>query len=79
MYVRLNVAFPDTIDPAMISHLEAVLPPRRPVATFPNNVHLEEVQLDDLDARQQNNATRRANGDEMEEDGDEPRVQCANQ
>jgi DnaJ homolog subfamily A member 2 len=80
LYVRLNVAFPDSIDPAKISYLENVLPPRRPLPSFPPNIHIEEASLDDLDARQQSNASRKANGEDMDDDGgEEPRVQCANQ
>ena len=58
--------------------LEQALPPRKPLPTFPKNVHLEEVEISELDARQ---AKAAQNKQEMEDDdGDgEPRVQCANQ
>ncbi|KAG8879307.1 Type I HSP40 co-chaperone [Tulasnella sp. 331] len=79
LYVRLNVAFPTSIDPAVVPFLEQALPPRRPLPTYPKNVHVEEVDLSELDARQQKTAQKA--GDEMDEDagGEEPRVACANQ
>ncbi|KAG8996028.1 Type I HSP40 co-chaperone [Tulasnella sp. JGI-2019a] len=80
LYVRLNVAFPDHVDPAVIPLFEQALPPRRPLPTLPKNIEVEEVHLTDLDARQQKTAQRA--GDDMDEDegGEgEPRVACANQ
>ncbi|KAF8326097.1 uncharacterized protein EI90DRAFT_3071484 [Cantharellus anzutake] len=83
LYVNLKVAFPEHIPPAAIPHLEAALPPRRPIQPTPKAKHIEEVELSDLDARQQKEQARRGlNGDTddgMDEDGGEPRVQCANQ
>jgi len=79
LFVRLNVAFPDHIDPAKIPLLEQALPPRKPLPTFPKNYHIEEVDLTDLDARQQKVAEKNADGMDEDEDGGEPRVQCANQ
>jgi len=79
LYVRLNVAFPDTINPAAIPLLEKSLPPRRPLPVLPNHVVLEEVVMSDLDARQQKTAQKAH--EDMDEDGEhgEPRVACANQ
>ncbi|PPQ81596.1 hypothetical protein CVT26_013571 [Gymnopilus dilepis] len=75
LYVKLNVKFPDTIDPSAIPLLERALPPRKPVEKFDKNVIIEDVTLDDVDTR-----TRGSLHDEpMDEDHDEPRVQCANQ
>ncbi|KAK7043725.1 Type I HSP40 co-chaperone [Paramarasmius palmivorus] len=76
MYIKLTVAFPDSISPEAIPLLESALPPRRPMQTYDSNILLEEVHLDDVD-----NRTRRHVHDEdaMDEDTDEPRVQCANQ
>jgi len=82
LYVRIKVAFPDFIAPEAIPHLEAALPPRRPPQPTPKGTHIEEVDLSDLDARQQKEqAKREMNGgdDAMDEDEGEPRVQCANQ
>lgn len=82
LYVRIKVAFPEHIPPESIPHLEAALPPRRPIQPTTKAKHVEEVELSDLDARQQKEQARRElNGGEdeaMDEDG-EPRVQCANQ
>ncbi|CAA7270157.1 unnamed protein product [Cyclocybe aegerita] len=75
LYVKLSVKFPDTIDASAIPLLERALPPRAPVETFDKNIILEEVSLDETDTR-----TRGGIHDEpMDEDHDEPRVQCANQ
>ncbi|KAH7889816.1 hypothetical protein F5I97DRAFT_1847565 [Phlebopus sp. FC_14] len=77
LYVKFTVKFPDSIDPSKISFLERALPPRNPLRTFPRNVHLEEVDLEEPDARSRANAMA---DDAMDEDHEgEPRVQCANQ
>jgi DnaJ family protein A protein 2 len=80
LYVKLTVAFPETIDPAVIPSLEAALPPRKESQKFAKNVLVEEVSLSDLDARQQREQQKH-DSDAMDEDGPdgEPRVQCANQ
>ena len=75
LYVKISVKFPESIDPMSIPLLERVLQPRQPVDTFPKSITLEEVELDDPDQRQR----ERASEDAMDEDGGEPRVQCANQ
>lgn len=75
LYVKLSVKFPETIDQASIPLLERALPPRKPIEKFEKNIILEEVSLDDMDTR-----SRGGIQDEpMDEDRDEPRVQCANQ
>jgi len=82
LYARIKVVFPEHIPPESIPHLEAALPPRKPLQPTPKARHIEEVELSDLDPLQQKEQARRElNGgedDAMEEDG-EPRVQCANQ
>jgi hypothetical protein len=75
LFVKLNIKFPDFIDPTVIPHLEAALPARDPPNTYPKEVHVEEVDMADLDARQQEQAQR--SQDAMDEDDEEqPRVQC---
>ena len=74
MYVKLDVKFPETINLDAIPLLERALPPRKPVETFERGVLLEEVQLDDVDTRSGD-----VRDDAMDEDANEPRVQCANQ
>ncbi|KAF9459578.1 hypothetical protein BDZ94DRAFT_1284340 [Collybia nuda] len=76
LYVKLDVKFPDSIDHDAIPLLEQALPPRNPVSTFDKHTLIEEVHLDDTDARARGNVR---GDDAMDEDGDEPRVQCANQ
>jgi len=76
MFVKFSVKFPEHMDPAFISSLEKALPPRNPIEKFPKSTILEEVDLDEVDAR----AGARAMQDvEMEGEEGEPRVQCANQ
>jgi DnaJ family protein A protein 2 len=77
LYVKINVKYPEHIDPEVIPLLEKALPPRKPLETFPKNITKEEVHLNDVDARSKPDALR---DDPMDEDGEgEPRVQCANQ
>lgn len=78
LFVNLTVKFPDNIDPAAVPQLEAALPPRTPLPKFPKGVHTEEVDLNEMDARQQ----RYAGGPDSMDEDDEPRahgVQCAQQ
>ncbi|KAF8610214.1 hypothetical protein BDV93DRAFT_601261 [Ceratobasidium sp. AG-I] len=78
LFVKLNIKFPDTIDEEKIHFLESALPPRDPPQTFPGEVTIEEVDMSDMDARQQEQAQK--SSDAMDEDDEEqPRVQCANQ
>jgi len=75
LYIKLTVKFPDTIEQASIPLLERALPPRTPLEKFEKNVLLEEVTLDDADTRSRGGIQ----DESMDEDRDEPRVQCANQ
>jgi DnaJ family protein A protein 2 len=74
MYVKLMVKFPDEIKMSSMSLLERALPPRKQIEKFPKNVTLEEVHLEEPDVRAKVDGE-----DAMDEDHDEPRVQCANQ
>ena len=74
LYVKLDVKFPESIDVGMIPLLEQALPPRNLIQTFDKSVMLEEVHLDNADTRRGGPAD-----DRMDEDEDQPRVQCANQ
>lgn len=77
LFVNMHVKFPDHIDPAVVPLLEQALPARVPALTYGNDVLVEEVDLMDMDARQQQEHAR---GEAMDEDEDaQPRVQCANQ
>jgi len=75
LYVKLHVKFPGSLDHNKLHLLESVLPPRNVVEKFPKNILLEEVELDTPDPRQRERAT----DDAMDEDENEPRVQCSNQ
>ena len=78
LFVKLHVAFPDTLDPQAFPLLERALPPRKPLPKFEKTLVLEEATLSDLDARQQQEQAR-SDSDAMDEDDAEPRVQCAQQ
>ncbi|KAG9318360.1 carbon-nitrogen hydrolase [Chiua virens] len=56
LFIRFTVKFPDTIDPSKVHLLEQALPPRVPQQTFPKNIHVEEVYLEEPDARSRANA-----------------------
>lgn len=86
LIIQFLVKFPERIDPAIVSHLEAVLPPRPQVAIPMEAENVEEVCLIDVDLSQQKE--RRNHGHraayDSDEDGDDPRmghhgpgVQCA--
>lgn len=75
LFVKLSVKFPDQLDPAVIPHLEQALPPRKPMDQIDKGVHIEEVVLAEPDQRRRPDQR----DDAMDEDGDEPRVQCGNQ
>ena len=80
LYVRLNVVFPERLNPAFIPQLEQILPPRKPVQMFPKTTMLKGVNLSILDARQASAAQRNADDkddadDKYEADeGRKPRV-----
>jgi len=75
MIIKINVTWPERIDPEKIPLLAQVLPPRKPLPSFPRGVTIEEVEMTDADPRQH----QADDEDAMEEDEGEPRVQCANQ
>lgn len=79
LFVKLNVKFPEFIDPTLIPHLETALPAREPPATFGKDIVVEEVDMTDLDARQQEAAQKSQDGMDEDDDEAQPRVQCANQ
>jgi len=77
LYVRINVKFPESIDPAVIPALEQALPARKSIGKLGKNVHMDEVTLEEPNDRQKRSAA--SNGDEMDEDEEDgrPGVQCA--
>lgn len=80
LYIKFNVVFPETLDPSVISHLEAALPPRTPLPSVPKGFVVDEVDLEELDARQRRKSERSRSDDAMDEDDEgQPRVQCQNQ
>jgi DnaJ family protein A protein 2 len=77
MYVKVNVTFPEHIEPKAFPLLEQALPPRRPLEHFEKHIVLDEVHLSDPDVHARGGGMR--DPDAMDEDEGEPRVQCANQ
>lgn len=77
MFVRLAVKFPESIDPSVIPLLEKALPPRKPIEKFPKNVLIEEVEFSAVDHRR--HPDMRDDAMDEDDEGHEPRVQCANQ
>lgn len=73
LFVHFTVKFPEHIDAAAIPELERALPPRRPLDKFPKSYVVDEVELEEADTRQRQRA------EPMDEDEEQPRVQCANQ
>ena len=78
LYVKFNVKFPEYLDAEAVAKLESAFPPRKPLEKFSKNIMIEEVDLSDLDARQQREATALGE-DAMDAEDEHPRVQCANQ
>lgn len=77
LFVKLDVTFPDSVNTSVIPLLERALPPRKPLETFEKNITIEEVTMDDVDTRSRGGELR--DEDAMDDDREEPRVQCANQ
>jgi DnaJ family protein A protein 2 len=75
LYVKVSIKWPGHIDPSKIHLLEQVLPPRKPLPKTSKGVLVEEVEMSDVDPRQE----RAMQEEAMDEDEGEPRVQCANQ
>ncbi|KAI0003324.1 hypothetical protein BJV74DRAFT_524557 [Russula compacta] len=75
LFVKVSIKWPEHIDPSKIHLLEEVLPPRRPLPKHPKGILVEDVEMSDVDPRQE----RAMQEEAMDEDETEPRVQCANQ
>jgi DnaJ family protein A protein 2 len=75
LFIKVSIKWPEHIDPDKLHLLEEVLPPRRQLPKFPKNVLVEEVEISDVDPRQE----RAMQDDSMDDVDEEPRVQCANQ
>ncbi|KAF8497145.1 DnaJ-domain-containing protein [Russula emetica] len=75
LYVKFSIKWPEHVDPSKIHLLEEVLPSRRSLPKYPRGTLVEEVEMSDVDPRQERAMQQEA----MDEDEAEPRVQCANQ
>ncbi|GAA5962620.1 hypothetical protein JCM8115_002147, partial [Rhodotorula mucilaginosa] len=84
LVVQINVKFPDSLDPATLAPLEAILPPRPELPTYPENVHVDEVAMVDPSERRTKSGLgsggAHQHGDDAmdtDEEGNGPQVQCA--
>lgn len=83
LYVNLRVAFPETMPVESIQLLEKALPARKALPKMDSKIHVEDVEMDDMDERE----TRKARGngqpggmdvdDDDEEAGGGPQVQVS--
>ncbi|KAG0201888.1 Type I HSP40 co-chaperone [Mortierella sp. GBA30] len=82
MYIQFEIEFPAPhwTDPANIQMLRAILPPARELPAVAKGVHVEEVNLTEMDPRQRARAEQRGMGDDDDDEGGHgPGVQCAQQ
>lgn len=78
LYIRLNVKFPENINPEVIPLLEKALPKRKEMAKFGKKVHVDEVTLEEPNDRQRKSAAHDGDEDmDEDEDGRPAGVQCA--
>lgn len=77
LFIRMNVNFPETLDPSAFPLLEKALPKRPALPKLDSKMHMDEVTLEEPNDRQRRSA--QTNGDDMDEDDDGhgPGVQCA--
>lgn len=82
MYIQFDVEFPGPsfATPENIAKLESIFP-SRPEVVVPAGAESEEVMLSDIDQSKFQSGGRRAAGmdEDMEDDGEGERVQCATQ
>ncbi|CEQ39617.1 SPOSA6832_01177 [Sporobolomyces salmonicolor] len=88
LVVKLDVTFPDHLDPEALAPLEQILPPRPELETFGKDKdgHLDEVEMVDASERKTKSGMGGPGGygdDAMDTDdegqGGGPQVQCQNQ
>lgn len=82
LYIQFEVKFPKGEEMRNLKLLEEVLPPRPSQIELPEDVMVEDYDLEEVDPRGQARAQGAARGDEDEEDGiphGTERMQCASQ
>ncbi|CAM9366651.1 unnamed protein product [Phaeothamnion confervicola] len=75
LFVVFKVAFPKQLEPAQVTALEAVLPPRPPVVVTGEE---EECTMDDVDVREFGQNDSHGEGHDDDDEGGQQRVQCQN-
>ncbi|KAF9905696.1 Type I HSP40 co-chaperone [Linnemannia zychae] len=82
LYIQFEIEFPTAnwTDLTQIEQLRSILPPAAELPALPKNAHIEEVGLTEMDPRQKARAEQgHMGGDDDEEGGHGPGVQCAQQ
>ncbi|KAG0278281.1 Type I HSP40 co-chaperone [Linnemannia exigua] len=82
LYIQFEIDFPTAnwTDLAQIEQLRSILPPAAPLPDLPKGAHVEEVGLTEMDPRQKARAEQgHGGGDDDEDGGHGPGVQCAQQ
>lgn len=82
LYIQFEIEFPTAnwTDLAHIEQLRTILPPAPALPALPKGAHIEEVSLTEMDPRQKARAEQgHMGGDDDEEGGHGPGVQCAQQ
>ncbi|WFD01748.1 Type I HSP40 co-chaperone [Malassezia obtusa] len=80
LYINLSVEFPEKLTEEQMGLLEKALPPRKGPGNLPSNLDVDDVVMDNIDAKEAHRArTGPANSMDMEDDeaGGGPQVQCA--
>ncbi|KAF9975938.1 Type I HSP40 co-chaperone [Actinomortierella ambigua] len=82
MYIQFEIEFPAAgwTDLATIEQLRTILPAPKPLPDIPQDKHIEEVSLTEMDPRQKAHAEQGQHGYQDDDDeGGHPGVQCAQQ
>jgi len=82
LYIQFDIEFPaaNWTEIIKIEQLRSILPPTAALPALPKGAHVEEVSLTEMDPRQKARAEQgHMGGDDDEEGGGHPGVQCAQQ
>jgi len=81
LYIQFDIEFPavNWTEISKIEQLRSILPPTAALPALPKGAHVEEVSLTEMDPRQKARAEQGHMGDDDEEGGAHPGVQCAQQ
>lgn len=82
LYIQFDIEFPaaNWTEISKIEQLRSIFPPTPALPALPKGAHVEEVSLTEMDPRQKARAEQgHMGGDDDEEGGAHPGVQCAQQ